>query len=96
MKVDLSEEADDQVDEIDIWWREHRLAAPDLFTNKLEQALADLGTMPSLGTIYDVGEQTVRRLLLRRSHYHLYFVHEPDRIYVVAVWSAFRGRGPKL
>ena len=96
MNVELSEEAEGQVDEIDAWWRANRLAASDLFAGELEQALADLGALPSLGTIYEVGTQTVRRLLLYRSHYHLYFVHEPDRIYVVAVWSALRGRGPKL
>ena len=96
MKVELSREADAQVAAIDAWWREHRLAAPELFTNELEQALADLAAMPSLGTIYEIGDPGVRRLLLRRSHYHLYFLRERDRIYVVAVWSAFRGRGPKL
>jgi hypothetical protein len=36
VRVELSEEADAQVDEIDIWWRENRLAAPDLFTDELE------------------------------------------------------------
>ncbi len=92
----LSGEAEGQIEKIDAWWRANRLAAPDLFTSELEQGLADLGASPSLGTIYDAGAQTVRRLLLPRSHDHLYFVHEPERIYVVAVWSAFRGRGPKL
>ena len=96
MNVELSEEAEGQVDEIDTWWRAHRLAAPDLFANELEEALADLSDTPSLGTIYEAETETVRRLLLRRTHYHLYFVPEPDRIYVVAVWSAFRGSGPHL
>lgn len=96
MNVELSQEAERQVEAIDAWWRAQRLAAPDLFTRELEQAFSDLEDMPSLGTIYQAGAKTVRRLLLRRSHYHLYFVEEPERIYVVAVWSAFRGRGPKL
>jgi hypothetical protein len=52
--------------------------------------------MPTLGSRYDTGKRSVRRLLLARTHYHLYFVEEPERLYVVAVWSAFRGRGPKL
>jgi hypothetical protein len=38
----------------------------------------------------------VRRLLLRRTHHHLYVIEEPARIYVIAVWSAYRGRGPRL
>jgi hypothetical protein len=38
----------------------------------------------------------VRRLLLKRSHYHLYFVEQADRVFVVAVWSTYRGPGPRL
>lgn len=96
MKVALSGEAEGQVEAIDAWWREYRPSAPGLFTDELDQALSDLAATPSLGTTYRAGSQTVRRLLLRRCHYHLYFIEEQDRIYVVAVWSAFRGKGPVL
>lgn len=96
MRVDLSAEALAQVEDIDGWWRQSRPAAPDLFLQELEQALADLGSMPSLGTPYGPGESSVRRVLLRRSHYHVYFVRQGHRIAVVAVWSCFRGRGPDL
>jgi hypothetical protein len=34
--------------------------------------------------------------LLRRSHYHLYFEEQLGQLFVVAVWSAHRGRGPKV
>jgi plasmid stabilization system protein ParE len=60
------------------------------------QALTMLEQTPTLGSSYETGTKRVRRLLLRRTHYHLYFVEEGDRILVVAVWSAFRGRGPRL
>jgi plasmid stabilization system protein ParE len=96
VKVELSEEADEQVREIDAWWREHRRAAPDLFTDELDRALLALGEMPTLGVIYQAGTRSVRRLLLRRTHYHLYFVQESERVYVLAVWNAFRGRTPRL
>ena len=92
MRVELSAEADAQVAEIDAWWRENRLAA----TDELERAFDDLATMPTLGTVYKQGSRAVRRLLLHRTHYYLYFIEEADRLYVVAVWSCFRGRGPKL
>jgi plasmid stabilization system protein ParE len=62
VKVELSDEADEQVREIDGWWREHRRAAPDLFTEELDGALLGLGEMPTLGTTYQVGTRTVRRL----------------------------------
>ncbi len=96
MRVELSDEADAQVAKIDAWWRQNRLTAPDRFTDELERAFDDLGTIPSLGTVYPQGQPGVRRLLLHRTHYYLYFVEEADRIYVVAMWSCFRGRGPKL
>lgn len=96
MNVDLSDEAEAQVNAIDAWWRSHRLAAPDLFTDELARALTALGDPLALGTVYRAGTKTARRLLLRRTHYHVYFVEESTRVYVVAVWCAFRGRGPKL
>jgi len=96
VKVKLSDEAHQQVREIDSWWRENRQAAPDLFSRELVRALADLEGMPNLGTRYESGPEGVRRLLLRRSHYHLYLREQKGMLFVVAVWSAFRGRGPKL
>jgi plasmid stabilization system protein ParE len=96
VRVELSDEAHAQVKEIDAWWRANRLAAPDLFTTELGNALTMLERTPTLGSPYEAGTKRVRRLLLRRTHYHLYFVEEDDRLFVVAVWSAFRGRAPKL
>jgi len=96
VKVELSEEAHEQLREIDTWWRAHRRVAPNLFTDELDVALLALAEMPTLGVSYHAGTRTVRRLLLRRTHYHLYFVQEAERVFVLAVWSAFRGRTPKL
>lgn len=96
MKVELSEEAHAQVKEIDAWWRENRLAAPDLFTHELDQAVLMLEQSPTVGSRYEAGAKSVRRVLLRRTHYYLYFVDRDDSLYVVAVWSVYRGRGPKL
>lgn len=95
MKVELSEEAHSQVSEIDSWWRENRLAAPDLFMSELVQTLTMLEGAPH-GSRYETGTRQVRRVLLRRTHYHLYFIEDDEQVFVVAVWSAFRGRGPKL
>lgn len=95
MKVELSAEARAQVERIDGWWRANRAAAADLFTDELEQALLALAKTPALGVRY-APKPNVRRLLLKRSHYHLYIAEEPTRVYVVAVWSAYRGRGPRL
>jgi plasmid stabilization system protein ParE len=90
----LSAEAAAQVREIDAWWKENRLGAADLFVSELQQALSDLASTPSLGTKYEA-RPAVRRLL-RRTHFHLYFVRRDERIDVIAVWSAYRGKGPAL
>lgn len=95
MKVELSAEAEAQVRQIDAWWRENRQAAPELFADELEHALLALQDTPALGARY-APRSKVRRLLLKRTHYHLYIVEETERVYVLAVWSAFRGRGPRL
>ncbi len=95
MKVELSAEADAQVQQIDSWWRENRQGAPDLFTEELDRALLMLEDCPTLGVPYEP-KPGVRRLLLRRTHSHLYFVEEPARVYVIAVWNVYRGRGPRL
>jgi plasmid stabilization system protein ParE len=78
VKVELSEEADEQVREIDAWWRENRRAAPDLFTDELDDALLALGETPTLGVTYQADDRTVRRLLLRRTHYHLTLCRRPS------------------
>jgi plasmid stabilization system protein ParE len=96
VKVELSGEADRQVEVIDAWWRENRPGAPDLFASELEQALTALADSPTLGVRYGSGETPIKRLLLHRSHYHLYFVQEPNCVLVLALWNAFRGRGPAL
>lgn len=95
MKVELSAEAEAQAKRIDAWWRENRQATPELFADELEQALLALAETPALGVRY-APKPNVRRLLLKRTHYHLYVVEQSARVYVVAVWSAFRGRGPRL
>jgi plasmid stabilization system protein ParE len=95
VKVELSGEARAEVERADAWWRENRPAAPDLFANELDQALVALEGAPGLGLRYEP-KPGIRRLLLQRTSYHLYFLVQADRVYVVAVWSAYRGRGPAL
>ncbi|HSM91865.1 MAG TPA: type II toxin-antitoxin system RelE/ParE family toxin [Anaeromyxobacteraceae bacterium] len=95
MKVELSDEARSAVARIDSWWRANRPSAPDLFLDELAQALVALEDTPGIGARYEP-KPGVRRLLLRRTRYHLYFMEQPDRVFVVAVWSTSRGGGPQL
>jgi len=84
---------------VSAWWREHRPAAPQLFALELADALELLAATPTLGIYYAKRRgRAIRRLLLPRSRYHIYFTYDEtaDVIEVCAVWQATRGRGPSL
>ncbi|WP_075306426.1 type II toxin-antitoxin system RelE/ParE family toxin [Hyalangium minutum] len=97
--VVVQPEADEQALVIDSWWRENRLAAPDLFANELTAALGLLADAPGVGRRYSAqGLPGLRRLMLPASRYHVYYVHDPEAgiVHVIAIWSAVRGKGPSL
>ena len=84
---------------VDTWWRQHRAAAPDLFADELDRALSLIVEHPELGRSWPrPGYPALRRLELRRSRYYVLYEPRPttNEIYVDTVWSAVRGRGPRL
>jgi hypothetical protein len=90
--------AEAQIREIDAWWRENRPAAPQLFAQERAATVAILESWPLIGRRRrHPGVPALRRVLLRATRYHLYYVPiDAERLYVLAVWSAVRGRGPFL
>ena len=81
------------------WWRAHRVAAPDLFDAEFEAVLGRLSLSPVTGSKYRESKgRVVRRLLMPRTSYHVYFEIDEGkgRVDVVAVWHAARGKGPPL
>ena len=84
-----------EIERIDRRWIETRPAAPDLFFSELREILELLQENPELGVLYPP-KPGVRRILLRGSLYHLYYEVAQERVEVLSVWSAVRGRGPKL
>ena len=87
-----------QADEIDSWWRVNRRGAPRLFREELLAALVRIEAAPSAARPYGHEGQPshLRRVLLPRSRYFVYFEVEGDWITVLAVWHASRGKGPPL
>jgi plasmid stabilization system protein ParE len=84
---------------VDAWWRMNRPAAPDLFSDELRQAIALLGSTPSIGTRYDAPTRLpTLRVLLPESQIHMYYRIESqgDAVTIMALWGARRGRGPAL
>jgi plasmid stabilization system protein ParE len=79
------------------WWKHHRPAAPGLFEEEFRAAIVMIKTTPIMGAPYaaDVGFP-VRRVVLQRTAYHVYFGLKGDELVILSVWGARRGRGPKL
>jgi plasmid stabilization system protein ParE len=88
------------VDEAGRWWHANRTKAPGVLREELAQALQLVTSQPDAGaTARNIRLAGVRRVLLRRVNYYLYYrlVESPSRsIQVVALWHAGRGDGPKL
>jgi plasmid stabilization system protein ParE len=91
--------ADRRIAEAAKWWWDNRSAAPDLFIREFIDATLTLSRTPEIGT--PQRHRTIsglRRLLLERTRYHVYYVYriERDEVWILSVWSALRGRRPPL
>ena len=94
LPVRTTPEAEAQIREIGSWWRRNRLAAPDLF---VQESFELIGREPHLGRLYRQSPvQQTRRVLLRRTRYHIYYLALASEVRVLAVWHAQRGAGPPL
>jgi plasmid stabilization system protein ParE len=89
-------EADRQIEAIDAWWRANRDKAPGLFEEELALAFRMLADAPGVGKRYVHPAGGLRRVLLRSTRNHVYYVDDKDRVLVVAVWGAVKGAGPDL
>lgn len=91
--------ADLQIRTIDDWWRANRPAAPALFAEELAAAFELIANAPRIGRRRQHRDVPgLRRLLLRATRYHVYYAPGPDgrRLFVLAVWSAVRGKTPPV
>lgn len=96
-RVETSAEADLHILEIDTWWRSERTKAPDLFATELEKCFALLERHPGAGKLVPgVEAPQVRRLPLKKTRHHVYYVDFVDCVLVVAVWGAPKRDGPNL
>jgi plasmid stabilization system protein ParE len=93
--VVFSRRAARDVERIDVWWRANRPGSQDLFLSELRRSLAVLALSPGIGT-RALSERTpgLRRVLLERTRYHVYFRVSGERLEVAAVWHASRGSLP--
>ena len=79
LPVRTTPEVDAQIIEIDEWWRRNRLAAPDLFLEKLSASFDVIGHTPHIGRVYRRSPVPgTRRILLKGSRYVYYVPHAED------------------
>ncbi|MCA9707858.1 MAG: type II toxin-antitoxin system RelE/ParE family toxin [Myxococcales bacterium] len=100
VEVRVSPQAVEQVRAAQRWWAANREAAPSPLRDELAKGLQRLAELPEIGPPYPNDRVPgVRRLLLRKSQYHIYYVYDargPGLVVVLAIWSARRGREPRL
>jgi plasmid stabilization system protein ParE len=97
LAVVLQRRATREIEEIDGWWRQNRSSSPNLFLVELESMLAAAALMPALGAaVRGKRAPGLRRVLLRRTKYHVYYRVSGEILEVLAVWHTARGAGPGL
>jgi plasmid stabilization system protein ParE len=80
-----------------IWWATNRREAQVSIRAELDDALARIVEQPRIGQLVPHTRLTaVRRRLLRRSRYYIYWRLVGDDIEILAFWHASRGSPPPL
>jgi plasmid stabilization system protein ParE len=93
----ISSDAEAQLDAIRVWWRSHRTTAPDLLDREFDAVVLILQAAAFAFPIYRIEDDIeIRRILLPRSGYAVYFTIDRDDVLVVAVWHTARGTEPPL
>jgi plasmid stabilization system protein ParE len=100
LPVVFTRRAERHVREAGTWWRANRPKAPEALAEELASALRLVASQPDVGAVArNVRLPGVRRVLLRRVNYHLYYqlMEAPARtVHIVAFWHANRGTAPEL
>ena len=97
LRVKISARAAAQIRRAAKWWTENRPAAPGAVRIDIGDALALLAEQPGFGTAYEGARvQGVRRLLVGRIRYFIYYRASSDTLEVLAVWHVSRGKQPSL
>jgi len=99
LPIEATDLARAQISELDSWWRLNRLKAPNAVREELERFSALIAFHPGIGVpARNLKLPGVRRLLIERLHYHIYYrvIGLPEYIEIVAVWGSRRGTPPPV
>ncbi len=79
------------------WWVVNRPAAPTAVGTDLAEALSLLAEQPGIGAKYEgTRAPDVRRLLLGRVGYFVYYAADEESVDVLAFWHSVREDQPRL
>ena len=97
MRLVVTRIAEAQIREASDWWLENREAAPALFHQELRNAFELVVSQPTSGSsATNVELAGVRRVLMKRCRYHLYYRTGDDVVEVLGLWHMSRGSSPEL
>jgi len=97
MRVRVTKRADAEIDQAASWWEQNRPYARGAVDEELTEAFALLAAQPGIGApALNARTRGVKRILLARIHYWLYYRVRGDEVAVLALWHTSRGSGPML
>lgn len=77
------------------WWARNRTMAPTLLADELDHAISLITSFPDSGIPARASRiEAVRRVILPRSRYALYYRLRNDVVEVLALWHQHRGSSP--
>jgi plasmid stabilization system protein ParE len=91
--------AEAQIRDAANWWIENRPKAPEAFAEDVERAFEIISSLPGTGEpVFHSRLKGLRRLLMGRVRYHLYYHVDQERetVEVLALWHTSRGTTPTL
>lgn len=97
--VVLVDSAEEQLREIDAWWKRNRPAAPTLVMDELTRCASLLESSPDLGVRFRrTAVPGVRRLVMRKTRHLVYYIHDAEHsiVYIIAIWGAPKEGDPVL
>jgi len=97
LRIEITDEARAQLAAAAAWWAENRPSAFGAVLEDLDRILNLLTVQPGMGTrARRTTLSGVRRVMLSRIRYYVYYRVAGDALQVLAVWHTSRGRGPSL
>ncbi|MDI1477445.1 type II toxin-antitoxin system RelE/ParE family toxin [Polyangium sp. y55x31] len=98
MDVRFARRALGELERIEMWCQANATGLWPKFVAELAQAVRLLRVVPEVGAEYQAGPVGVRRLLLEKTQFYVYYRYHPTKALVVilAIWSTRRRRPPSL